>query len=70
MKHIAHIKMDHTERQPAADHCRNTARYASRALEGAALGRAAYLAGLVQDLGKYTGKPETVALFKKLLHIE
>lgn len=23
-----------------------------------------------EDLGKYTGKPETVALFKKLLHIE
>lgn len=54
MKHIAHIKTDHAESQPAADHCRNTARYASHALEGAALGRAAYLAGLVHDLGKYT----------------
>lgn len=54
MEHIAHIKNDTSEIQPLADHCRNTAQYASHALESAALRHAAHFAGLVHDLGKYT----------------
>ena len=40
--------------QPVAEHCRNTAKYASESLNAIGLGKTAYLAGLLHDLGKCT----------------
>lgn len=40
--------------QSVAEHCRNTAKYASEALKDVGLEKTAYLAGLLHDTGKYT----------------
>lgn len=40
--------------QTVQEHCRNTAELAARCLRGVPLSNAAYLAGLLHDLGKYT----------------
>ena len=47
----AHIREDGT-RQSVAEHCKNTARYASEALAGINLGAAGYCAGILHDMGK------------------
>lgn len=54
---IAHIRWDmdgSTVIQSVDEHCRNTAEYAKKSLDGAGLGYAAYLAGLHHDDGKRT----------------
>lgn len=40
--------------QSVAEHCRNTAKYASEALKAVGLEKTAYLAGLLHDVGKHT----------------
>ena len=40
--------------QSVAEHCRNTAKYASKALKAVGLEKTAYLAGLLHDVGKNT----------------
>ena len=50
---FAHILPDGVE-QSVADHCRSCAAYASVALQEVGLQKAAYLAGLCHDMGKYT----------------
>lgn len=40
--------------QSVAEHCRNTAKYASEALKAVGLEKTAYLAGLLHDCGKHT----------------
>ena len=40
--------------QTVQEHCRNTAELAARCLRGVPLSNAAYLAGLLHDLGRYT----------------
>lgn len=39
--------------QSVAEHCRNTAKYASEALKAVGLEKTAYLAGLLHDCGKH-----------------
>jgi len=60
---LAHIRRDPdgTEKavQTVTAHCRKTAEYAGRALEAVGLASAGYLAGLVHDAGKYTGRFQT-----------
>jgi CRISPR-associated endonuclease Cas3-HD len=60
--HPAHIKKDDNgilEKQSAAEHCRNTAKYASKALSNAGLYSVGYLAGIIHDMGKFTEKFRT-----------
>ena len=49
---LAHIAEDGRQ-QTAREHCQNTACYAADALQGTGLESAAYLAGLIHDMGKY-----------------
>lgn len=56
MAFLAHIHTDHADirrEQTAAEHCRNTAKYARNCLTDAVLGSAGYLAGLTHDCGKF-----------------
>lgn len=59
-KYLAHIRRDLSGKiiavQSVSEHCRNTARYASAALEAAGLSAAGETAGLLHDLGKYTNR--------------
>ncbi len=60
----AHIRMEPSTgqelaRQSVAEHCRNTAHYASCALTPIGLSNTAYLAGLIHDCGKCTTAYET-----------
>ena len=50
----AHIHPETGVEQTCRDHCRNTAGYAEKDLEGIGLGKAAYFAGLMHDAGKFT----------------
>ena len=52
-EYLAHIAED-GRKQTVEEHCRNTAEYASNCCKSIGLGNAAYLAGLVHDLGKET----------------
>lgn len=57
--YLAHVRRD-LSGQPAAvqtvsEHCRNAARHAAQALEAVSLSDCGYLAGLLHDMGKYTG---------------
>ena len=58
----AHIRKgaDAPQVQTVAEHCRNTANYASGMLSGVSLAATAYLAGLLHDMGKAT---ETFAAY-------
>lgn len=60
---LAHIRRDPAGAEEAVqtvkDHCRKTAEYAGRTLETAGFSAAGYLAGLVHDAGKYTGRFQT-----------
>lgn len=51
-KYIAHIAED-GRKQSVSEHCRNTAEYASDSLKNIGAEKAAYLAGLLHDLGKF-----------------
>jgi len=57
---LAHIRRDPAGAEEAVQtvkaHCRKTTEYAGRTLETAGLFAAGYLAGLVHDAGKYTGR--------------
>lgn len=56
MEYFAHVRISEDGSQSvqtAAEHCRNTAVYAAEVLEEVKLDQAAYLAGLVHDLGKF-----------------
>lgn len=61
MKFLAHIAADGRE-QTVAEHLRNAAEYASRALMPAGFGKAGYFCALIHDCGKYT------ELFDKYIH--
>lgn len=52
--HIRTAEDGTTEVQTVAEHCRNTAKIAADCLKCVHLESAAYLAGLVHDMGKYT----------------
>lgn len=58
MEYLAHIRenseLSGKETQSVAEHCRNTAKHASSALESVSLSKSGYLAGLIHDMGKYT----------------
>lgn len=55
MTFIAHINNEKEELiQTCTDHCRNTAKYAANDLQNIGLKKAAYLAGLLHDCGKFT----------------
>ena len=54
--HIKNTPAGTVEHQFLRDHLRNTAETAKKYCSGCALGNAAYLAGLLHDLGKYTGE--------------
>lgn len=53
-KYLAHILPSDNAEQTVKVHCRNTASYAKEALEPISLSSAAYLAGLLHDMGKDT----------------
>lgn len=50
----AHIRETDGSMQTVSEHCRGTAAYAKKALQGISLGNTAYLAGLLHDMGKMT----------------
>lgn len=50
----AHICETDGSMQTVSEHCRGTAAYAKKALQGISLGNTAYLAGLLHDMGKMT----------------
>ena len=56
--YLAHIRRDPSEKvikvQSVSEHCRNTAKHASEALESVSLTSCGYLAGLVHDAGKFS----------------
>ena len=52
--HIREIQNGEAARQTVHEHLTQTARRASQCLQAVGLGRAAYLAGLLHDMGKYT----------------
>ena len=54
MAYYAHISEDGLRRQTVAEHCRATACCASECLSGIDLSKAAYLAGLLHDAGKFS----------------
>lgn len=59
MRYLAHFRRDpdgalHV--QTVEEHCRNTAKFAAEDLAGVGLEKAGYLAGLLHDMGKMTGK--------------
>lgn len=58
MKLFAHITLNNgiREEQTLRDHCIRTAEYASGCLENAGFYHMAYLAGILHDMGKATGK--------------
>lgn len=55
MAYAAHIN-GNNDVQTCTDHCRMTAEYASDDLRSIGLGDAAYLAGLLHDMGKFTNE--------------
>lgn len=54
MEYYAHISDDGLRRQTVTEHCRATAHYAAECLSGMDLSKAAYLAGLLHDAGKFS----------------
>ena len=59
MRYLAHFRRDpdgalHV--QTVEEHCRNTAKFAAEDLAGVGLEKAGYLAGLLHDMGKMTGR--------------
>lgn len=54
--HICIRKNGAQDIQTVAEHCRGTARYAAECLSGVGLSKAAYLSGLLHDLGKSTAQ--------------
>lgn len=51
--HISFDKNGEKRIQTAAEHCRNTARYAGECLERLGMEKTGYLAGLLHDMGKF-----------------
>lgn len=58
MPYAAHIN-GNNDVQTCTDHCRKTAEYAADDLRSIGLGDAAYLAGLLHDMGKFTNEFNT-----------
>lgn len=52
LAHISRNERNERVEQTLASHCRNTAKYAKECLSGTGLSSAAYLAGLLHDMGK------------------
>lgn len=63
--HSRNTTDDDLEMQTVPEHCRASAEYAKKSLEPAHLGQAAYLAGLLHDMGKMKQEFQDYLLYNK-----